>query len=450
MTLEHDVVELQDRHASCVVGAMPATELRRRGIVRIMLSAVRWCLVVIVTSIVFAAPHLTVAAGTVPTTEPSTSGDEAADAVAEISAARDRANAAAEAYLAAESKLDLLELDRQRLEQDVARLEREVSELQLAVEQVAINRFVASGSKGIPVLTGLSQPSEQLQADVLAQVVSESGATTIDDFDAARDRLDDKRRQLNDTEAALEQSKADLLDLQADAEAEVERLREIESQRLENEAVAVALAAQQREEARQLAEIERRQAEAARESAPAAGVGVTSAITAKSTQGNTTGNIGASGGDTGGRTGGGGIGSNPRAAGDGFVDGTIVCPVMGGSAYGDTWGAPRSGGRRHQGTDMLAPSGTPLVAVYAGVVNQVQNALGGTSLQLFADNGNRYYYAHLSAYEGPSGIWVPQGQVVGYIGDSGNATGIPHLHFEIHPGGGIPVNPYLSMRAAGC
>jgi murein DD-endopeptidase MepM/ murein hydrolase activator NlpD len=85
----------------------------------------------------------------------------------------------------------------------------------------------------------------------------------------------------------------------------------------------------------------------------------------------------------------------------------------------------------------------------SGVVNQVSNPLGGVALQLFGDNGNRYYYAHLSAYEGING-WVPQGQVIGYIGDTGNATGIPHLHFEIHPGGGIPVNPYLSVLNAGC
>ncbi|HSJ90467.1 MAG TPA: M23 family metallopeptidase, partial [Ilumatobacter sp.] len=160
------------------------------------------------------------------------------------------------------------------------------------------------------------------------------------------------------------------------------------------------------------------------------------------------GNIGASGGAAGGRTGGGGGGTNPRAAGTGFLD-SIICPVQGTSAYGDTWGSPRSGGRRHQGTDMLAPTGTPLQAVVGGTVAHRSNTLGGITLSLLGDNGNRYYYAHLAAYEGVPGR-VEQGQVIGYVGDTGNATGVPHLHFEIRPGGGVPVNPYPSVRAAGC
>jgi murein DD-endopeptidase MepM/ murein hydrolase activator NlpD len=189
-------------------------------------------------------------------------------------------------------------------------------------------------------------------------------------------------------------------------------------------------------------------AESARNAAPTLGVQPPAGVTADSSGGVTAGNIGASGGEAGGRTGGGGTGTNPRAAGEGYID-FILCPVLGGSAYGDSWGAPRSGGRRHQGVDMLSPAGTPLQSVVSGVVNQTTNPLGGVAIQLFGDNGTRYYYAHLSAYEGLSG-WVPQGQVIGYVGDTGNATGIPHLHFEIHPGGGVPVNPYLSVLSAGC
>ncbi len=378
-----------------------------------------------------------------------TDEDAAARAAREIAAARERANQAAEDYFAAESRLELLELEQERLRIELRALAEEVAELKRAVEFVAVNRFVASGASGIPILTDLREPTEQLHGDVLASVVAESGATTLDDYDEARARLREKREEVEATEEAVIRQQEQLLQLQVDAEAEVERLREIESKRLQDEAVAAALVAQQREEARQLAEIERRQAESARVAAATAGAAAAAAISAGSSDGNTTGNQGASGGEAGGRTGGGGAGTNPRAAGAGFLDGTIVCPVQGTSAYGDTWGAPRSGGRRHQGVDMLAPTGTPLQAVIGGFASHRSNRLGGITISLQGDNGNRYYYAHLAGYEGLGGR-VEQGQIIGYVGDTGNATGVPHLHFEIRPNGGVPMNPYPSVRSAGC
>ena len=160
-------------------------------------------------------------------------------------------------------------------------------------------------------------------------------------------------------------------------------------------------------------------------------------------------NAGPCGGTSGGRTGTGGAGSIPMGVlnGEIYID-SIICP-MPGSAYGDSWGAPRSGGRRHEGVDMLAPMGTPIYAVVSGTVSFSQNRLGGNAVSLVGDNGNRYYYAHLSQYEGASRR-VNQGEVIGYNGDTGNATGVPHLHFEVHPGGGLAVNPTPSVRVAGC
>lgn len=377
--------------------------------------------------------------------------DAAQQAAEEIAAARERANQAAEEFFAAEARQELLVQEQHRLERELDALSQQVADLKAAVELVAINRFVASGSTGIPILTDLRKPTDQLQAGVLATIVSESGATSLDDYEAAREQLQDKRVELEENEQAIERSKADLLDLQANAEAEVERLREIESERLKNEDVVRALAAQQREDVRQLVEMQRRQAEADREAAGSLSTPVAAAAGASDAQpvgGNTAGNRGASGGESGGRTGGGGAGTNPRASGVGYLD-LIICPVQGGSAYGDSWGAPRSGGRLHEGTDMLAPTGTPLQAVVSGSTTQGWNRLGGITVSVHGDNGNRYYYAHLSAYEGIPGR-VEQGQVIAYIGDSGNATGTPHLHFEIHPGGGLAVNPFPSVRAAGC
>lgn len=143
---------------------------------------------------------------------------------------------------------------------------------------------------------------------------------------------------------------------------------------------------------------------------------------------------------------GGGGGSNaglPPDATPGFL-----CPVVGGAAFANTWGAPRSGGRRHKGVDMFAPRNTPLQAVVSGTVRFSSNSLGGRATHVYGDDGVTYYYAHLEGY--PSGISsgqrVSAGTIVGYLGNSGNARYTsPHLHFEIRPGG-VAVNPYPTVR----
>lgn len=134
------------------------------------------------------------------------------------------------------------------------------------------------------------------------------------------------------------------------------------------------------------------------------------------------------------------------------VNGGVACPVGGPRSYVDSWGAARSGGRRHVGTDILAPRGTPTNAYEDGVITRMSsNSLGGISLYLQGDSGNLYYYTHLSGYASLSvGQRVSAGQVVAYVGATGNARGINHLHFEVRPGGGGNVNPYpYVLRACG-
>lgn len=123
------------------------------------------------------------------------------------------------------------------------------------------------------------------------------------------------------------------------------------------------------------------------------------------------------------------------------IDGK-ACPVGAPNAFSDSWGAPRSGGRSHQGVDMFAAHGTPLYAVEAGTIRTSDNSLGGISLHLTGVSGASYYYAHLSERIVVTGDRVEAGQVVGAVGNTGNAISTPpHLHFEYHPGSGAPVNP---------
>lgn len=124
----------------------------------------------------------------------------------------------------------------------------------------------------------------------------------------------------------------------------------------------------------------------------------------------------------------------------------FVFPVAGPCTFSNDWHAPRRG-HLHQGNDIFAPMGTPCVACVNGTVTQLQGGNAGLYVRLAGDDGNVYYYMHLQRF-GASGR-VTAGTVIGYVGDTGNAKGgSPHLHFEIRPGGGSPINPYPILLAA--
>jgi murein DD-endopeptidase MepM/ murein hydrolase activator NlpD len=126
----------------------------------------------------------------------------------------------------------------------------------------------------------------------------------------------------------------------------------------------------------------------------------------------------------------------------------VVCPVRGRGYIANDFGAPRySGGYHpHAGNDVFAPHGTPIVAAFDGVAVKSPNELGGNAVKVYGQFGY-VYNAHLASYGklGP----VRATDVIGYVGDTGNALGgPPHDHFEWHPGNAAAVDPFPFLQAA--
>lgn len=365
---------------------------------------------------VFVAAALAATLVVVPLGGTSVRADEtpAEKAAREIADARDRANRATDALFEAESLLDSLGVEAEQLETELAGLQTEVDDLQARVREVALNRFTGADRASSPLLNGFKSPSEQMQISALSAIISDTSDAQFDTFDSVQRDLVAKQRQLAALNQQTEDQRAAMTALRDQANAEVERLKQVEAQRLKDEAVRKALAAEQ---------ARRAQAEEAKAAAAAA--------KARSSQGS------GAGGST-------GAGSGSGRSVWGGTD--WVCPT--GTAavgFGDTWHAARSGGRLHEGVDMLGARGTPLLAVVDGFAKMRNNTLGGNAIWLVGRDGNSYYYAHLDSF-GALGN-VSKGDVIGYLGDTGNARGTPHLHFEIHPGGGAAVNPYPTVRA---
>lgn len=117
----------------------------------------------------------------------------------------------------------------------------------------------------------------------------------------------------------------------------------------------------------------------------------------------------------------------------------------------NTWHAPRDAGRLHEGQDIFAPQGTPVISATEGyIVNIGENSLGGQTVSVIGAGGRVYYYAHLEAYAPhiAAGDHVTTQTLLGYVGTTGNAAGTPpHLHFGVYaPGGALNPLPLLSDR----
>jgi Peptidase family M23 len=141
----------------------------------------------------------------------------------------------------------------------------------------------------------------------------------------------------------------------------------------------------------------------------------------------------------------------------------IVFPLVAKTLWWDNYGDPRPNGR-HAGIDIMAPWRAPVVAVEAGRVKYWDSGLGGCMLYLYGASGTMYMYIHLNndvtpnndnrgrchetAFTVRDGAKVAAGEQIAWNGDSGDADGNPHLHFEVHPGGGSDVNPYQYLKQA--
>ena len=128
-----------------------------------------------------------------------------------------------------------------------------------------------------------------------------------------------------------------------------------------------------------------------------------------------------------------------------------VFPSQGRCSFSDSWHAPRPGNRLHIGVDIVGPKGLALYAVVDGTITKMYGAdssLSGNALRLTGADQTYFFYAHLDSFA-PGitvGSTVRAGQIIGYMGSTGN-SGVSHLHFEVHPGGGDAINPYPVVKA---
>ena len=310
---------------------------------------------------------------------------------AEMASAQKRANQAAARLSKARSSLIRSEQEITSLEARTATTRQVVTSLEGHVRQLAVAQYVQGGRPSTWV--GSADPGQAARGAAMLRFVSLGRTDAVDGYRVARLDLEATQAVLSERLDRQRRVVAGLRKEEAAVSAELARLAAVQR------AYEARLAAQKAAAAKSKAAAER-------------------AAKGRASRSDVVGVI---------------------------ASGPWVCPVQGPRAFSNDWGQPRSGGRTHQGNDIMAPRGTPVVASVAGTVKGHNSSLGGCSYYLTGDDGNTYFGTHLDRLSGASGR-VAAGTVVGYVGSTGNASAsAPHLHFEMHPGGGRAVNPFTTL-----
>ncbi len=324
-----------------------------------------------------------------------------------VADARARAAQAARERADAERRGGELAQQIAELESLQANADARVNQIRDAAKSTLVNQYIRRGD-GASVLSS-DDLTKGVRREVLLEVVGGQSNEAVGEYKSlAFDRVQ-RQKKLAD----LKHEEANNAYLLGQRQSAVEK------------ELADLQAAQQRrlDEAERQRQAAAREAQARRDAAATSGSGSSGS--------------GASSG-----SGSGSGSSTPIIIGGG---GEWTCPVQGPVAFSDDWGEPRPQGWRHQGNDMFAPRGTPVVAVVDGDVQHRSVSVGGRSFFLHGVDGNTYFGTHMDGYEGPDGF-VKAGTVIGYVGDDGDAKGSgTHLHFEIRtPNGKIDPFPTIS------
>jgi len=374
---------------------------------------------------------------------------------AEIIRVQDKADAVAQRWSEAQLRSEELMAEVAAAADKLAATTAQYNQIAGVLSQIAINRFTGSSSTTMLVVIG--NPVEEQQMNALLSIALDQGSTDLDQADAVRSDLEKDRQRLSALRAQSEQVTEQLTSSQAEIEQQLAQLTTLRDQ-LKNQEVKRAYDAQVAKKRRDLKAQQETAAAADAAAAAAQAASAPALLRGGGTQPSAPSPTATPPAQTPATpkqpasskpatTQADPAPASPKPAPSPppvVVSGSWICPVAGPTAFGDTWGAPRPGGRTHQGVDMMSPAGTPLVAVVSGTATMRTNNLGGNVISLDGSDGNRYYYAHLSAWEGDSRS-VSAGEVIGYVGHTGDTTA-NHLHFEIHPGGGAAINPTPTVR----